>query len=429
MYKSPQYLAPQPKSKRKQLSIVLAVFLTIGLIVFVIFYQHFYNQEQLVSDLPTICGYNTDKTKEILKEINLDKTDTVSDYFYYGETLSVFDNQYVLGTRDPFMGQQIRLENLCDSTIVSFLLTPNLDSNIPVEELDEGFYVMSLEQGLETSVLIGEQPVLDTLYTVSRNGQNKKVEIIADDEYFVDTVFDEKVFDQPVVFIQVSHVTAPENIVDIVLDPAHMDQDFGTLDEGVITETFNEPERLYDLTLAIKEKLEEAGLRVEVTRERNEVLNDYGNPGRVYRAFDHHAKLMVSLDMVPSSPGFHVQSTSYGTLAFGEMVAASLISETSLDVYRLSSYRGAFYSSRIEGLDRQNLVRESGGYALGAATYSQISSRLNQFAKEERHGIMTLAIDYGDVRDELFLEKFNEEFENIANATAEGILNYLNIRS
>lgn len=407
MKSRPTYLPPVKDKKRKQRSFVLAVFLLVlGLIVYS-FYRDSQKKEELVSDLPTICGFDTQQTSKRLKEVNTSSTSEMGDYFYYGETLTLLKNTYVLGERDEYMGRQIRLTNLCDNQVVSFLLSGSLDGNIPVEELPAGFYLASVEIDLTDFYLTSEEPINDTFYTINRNQQQKKIEIMADEDYFVDTSVDEKLFNQNLVFIKVSDEQAPATVLDIMIDPAHNDQDFGPLDQGIIDGDFIEADALYDMAEQVQEKLEAYGLKVGITRNQGIILNTYGTPGRVYSAYESQSKIMIELDMVADTQGVDVIGSSYALLSLPEMIATKITDGS------------ASLNSRLGTLDYHNLIRESGGYALGATQYSEISERLNQFAKENRHGTQTLSIQFQDF----------ESVDAMVEAIVTGLIDYINIES
>ena len=407
MKSRPTYIPPVKDKKRKQRSFVLAVFLlVVGLLVYS-FYRDSQQKEELVSDLPTICGFDTQQTRKRLKEIETTTTSELGDYFYYGETLTLLKNSYVLGERDEYMGRQIRLINLCDNQVVSFLLSSYLDGNIPVEELPEGFYLASVEIDLRDYYLTSEETINDIFYTINRNQQQKKIEIMADEDYFVDTSVDEKLFNQNLVFIKVSDEQAPATVLDIMIDPAHNDQDFGPLDRGLVDGDFIEADALVDMAQQVKEKLEAYGLKVGITRNQEIILNTYGTPGRVYSAYESQSKIMIELDMVANTQGVDVIGSSYALLSLPEMISTKITDGS------------ASFNSRLGTLDYHNLIRESGGYALGATQYSEISERLNQFAKDNRHGTQTLSIQFQDF----------ESVDTLVEAIVTGLVDYINIES
>ena len=56
---------------------------------------------------------------------------------------------------------------------------------------------------------------------------------------------------------------------------------------------------------------------------------------------------------------------------------------------------------------------------MGATQYSEISERLNQFAKENRHGTQTLSIQFQDF----------ESVDAMVEAIVTGLIDYINIES
>lgn len=403
---NPTYLPPVKNKKRKPIIISLVVFLLLFGSLLVFYWKQQSQDNPLVSDLPTICEYSADETKNILNKIETTPEQMMSDYFYYGETLLLLENKYELGERDPFLGRQVHLENLCNEQVVSFLLTNHLDGNIPVEELEEGFYLASIELDLENHVLVSDEILDDTFYTMNRDGVQKRINIIADENYFVDNNLKEKIFNQHYVFIEVIEEKAPEIVYDIMIDPAHNDQDFGPLDQGLIEDDFVEADALYELAKKMKIEFESYGLKVGISREKQEILNTYGQPSRVYSAYETSAKIMIELDMIKSLDVVTVVGSSYGLLSLPEMVAQEIPDGVGT------------VDRRLGLLDYHNLIRETGGYALGATRYSEISERLNQFAKENRHGTQTISIQFPTM----------EKGEQLIESSVQGIINYINIQ-
>ena len=424
----PRYLPPTNTKKRKQQLVVLVAFLLVIASGLFVFLNQRAPQEVIKSQLPTICHFDTQQTQESLASKDSKQLEIVRDYLYYGETLTLYNQPYQLGQRDPFMGKQINLENLCDNTIVSFLFTNTIDGNIPVEELDVGFYAVSVERDLEYYYLSSNEVIEDVFYTISRDSKSKKIEIIADENYFVDEANELKLFNNHRVFIKVSEVDSPSEIIDIVIDPAHNDQDFGPIDSGYQDDGFNESQWTYELSQAVSKRLEDYGLRVSLTRKANELMDTYGNPGRVYHAFETQAKLMIEIDgSTEADEGFSILGSSYALLSLPEFIVEEVIDKTNLPIEQTNSRIGAFYNPVIEDLDYHNLIRESGGYSLGATQYSEISSRLNQFAKDNRHGTQTIAINLGNITNESYRNQISQEYNEIVEAITQGIVKYLNI--
>ena len=81
---NPTYLPPVKNKKRKPIIISLVVFLLLFGSLLVLYWKQQSKDNPLVSDLPTICEYSADETKNILNKIETTPEQMMSDYFYYG---------------------------------------------------------------------------------------------------------------------------------------------------------------------------------------------------------------------------------------------------------------------------------------------------------------------------------------------------------
>lgn len=76
--------------------------------------------------------------------------------------------------------------------------------------------------------------------------------------------------------------------------------------------------------------------------------------------------------------------------------------------------------------DLQYEIREAGGMALSAGTYSE-SAQTNTFAYNNRYGINTIQIITTDMSDGGAISLWNEQKDKVANAIVKGVLEYLQI--
>lgn len=83
------------------------------------------------------------------------------------------------------------------------MMEKNADGQIPLEDLDEGFYQVFILQDLKEKQLVSDKKLRDTFYTVTRENTNKKIELIADQNLF-DNPEEEPFLQKNYVFVQVS---------------------------------------------------------------------------------------------------------------------------------------------------------------------------------------------------------------------------------
>lgn len=120
-----------------------------------------------------------------------------------------------------------------------------------------------------------------TYYTFSKTGN--KIIINTDSEYNT-------------LVINVSKNT-DKDIYDIVIDPGH-----GGMDSGASKNGYNEADLTMKIGLSLKNKLEDKGFTVKLTREdgqlsKNEKLNDYGKHGRSVISHEVNAKYLFSIHL------------------------------------------------------------------------------------------------------------------------------------
>lgn len=92
-----------------------------------------------------------------------------------------------------------------------------------------------------------------------------------------------------------------DNVYDVVIDPGH-----GGIDKGACANGYCETDFTYLISSKIKEKLEENGLKVKLTRNdlnSDERLANYGDNGRVNIANNSKAKYLLAI---------HLNSNDYG---------------------------------------------------------------------------------------------------------------------
>jgi len=90
--------------------------------------------------------------------------------------------------------------------------------------------------------------------------------------------------------IDVRRSSLPNNVYDIILDPGH-----GGSDPGAVNGKYHEADFNLKYALALKERLEELGLKVKLTRESDINIKTYGEGSRTGIPYETGAKLMLSL--------------------------------------------------------------------------------------------------------------------------------------
>ena len=126
------------------------------------------------------------KTRQLFENQIVDEAQLLSlgDYLYYGETLNLYHETYNRNGQDLFAGKTVILRNVCSGLDFVYMMEKNADGQIPLEDLDEGFYQVFIMQDLKEKQLVSHEKLHDTFYTVTRENTNKKIELIADQNLF-----------------------------------------------------------------------------------------------------------------------------------------------------------------------------------------------------------------------------------------------------
>ncbi len=423
-----------PKKNKIQWQWVLLVFLAVVLAFTGLDFLLKYERKEKVN-VYGICGVNDAATRTILeKEATTEQTIQVSDYLFYGETLNLFSEPYKIDQKDFLVGKTIILKNICTQEEKMYILEKNVDSQIPLEDLEEGFYSAYLLQDTKTSRLVATDLIKEEFYTVTRNGMNHKVTLLADQSMFNNEEDTTDYLTEQFLLIKVEEEKAPTNIYDVVIDPGHFSHDSGYLEKGIQLNDHIEADETYRIAVLLKEKLESYGLKVIITRNSDsDIVNSYGLEGRLHKGYGVKAKYYLDLQMLratnTSVRGTQVVYSSFSSNRFANIVLSNIVQNTSLVTSGVGKIPGVVAGGRLNGLDGRMMIREAGGKALAAATFSdKANSENGSFAFDNRFGMQAIIIEYIYLSNLADIEVWDAEIENIAQSTADGVARYLRIK-
>ena len=381
-----------------------------------------------------VCGLTNLETRALFENQTSDPEQliTMEDYLFYGETLNLYHEPYSRAQQDLFIGKTVILRNLCNGLDFVYMMEKNADGQIPLEDLDEGFYQVFILQDLKEKQIITEEKLNDVFYTVTRENTNKKVELIADRTLF-NNPGEEDFLKENYLFIQVSHEKQPEDWIDVMIDPGGMNRDNGYIDRGVHGNDLLASEENYRMAVLLKEKLEAMGLKAELSRDSDEVVNSYGEDGRLERGYSKNARYFLNLEMKsavnPNLRGTDIVYSSYSSNRMAATVLKSIVENTSLIPAREITGTASSTVTGEDGLayDGHKMIRESGGRILGAGMYSESSRENASFAADNRRGMQALTIQYAFLSSPQDAQVWTSQQDQIAQATAEGIAKALRI--
>lgn len=427
-----------PRRRRKlKWRVIIPSFILIVLSGYILFNLLF--PKELLIDTPSfvICDYSYTKTQSVLNELVYEDKIELKDYLFYGETLNIYNNIYDINQADYFIGKTIKLRNICDNSEWVYMLGKNADEQIPLENLPNGFYELFVVDSLKEKRLITSSELYDEFYTVRRNGLNKKIDLISDKDLLKEKEDTLPIMDENYFFIQVTDQTLENDnseVYDVYLDAAHNTESYNFVDKGRTVNNLVEANELYRITLAVKEKLEEKGLKVLLARENEDsVINQYGIDGRLYKAYQanvkHYIEFNLNFTTNEETRGSRIIYSSYSSNKFATALFKSFISTPGLVPYgrqTSTNIAGVVASSRYNNLDSYPVIREAGGRILSAGTISDLAIEQNsEFNKDERKGIQSVSLEVFFISSPLDVNVYQNEFDQMVNNIVNGYLKYL----
>lgn len=429
MIVKPQYVKNEKKQKQRKIILTL-IFVLVFIASCLGFYIH--KRNQYIPVTYPICDFEQKNIVERLKEPHLETLE-INDLHFYGETLNFYRNTYSIFETDDIIGNTAILKNVCDQkNDLVYIINKHVDSQIPLEVLEDGFYELYFQENLVEKRAYSPE-VLDTIFTtIQRNNSVKKIEVIAN-KNLVDDRENQDVMDKHYVFIKVTTIEPEETVYDVVINPNYNDQDNGyTINRGLLIDQMVEANENYQMAVLLKSELEKYGLRVLILRNQEEIVNTYGPQGRLHRAYQSSARYFIDLDMNRSNnrqvDGFEIIYSSFSSPRMAVSLSEYILENTDLKGTTIGKYTGARTFGLAKGYDAHMVIRESGGKALAAASYSENSKENMDFAYNNIYGIQAISIRYGYITNSEFRIKWTNNKQDYARITAEALVKYLQIK-
>lgn len=427
--------------KRKKTNIPW-VYLSLGFFVVITLVVYFglqylspQNEEDTITPF-TICSYNVAKTQDTLESLKYTDVIEIKDYLIYGETLNLYSDFYVLGKSDYIVGKTLIVKNICDGYEWVYMIEKSVDGQIPLELLPNGFYEVYVVDNLVQKRVISIQDINEFFYPVVRDGSMKTIQILASTRLGSSEEREVKL-DQRYLYLYVSDSNEIERkeVYDIVIDAAHSSYVGSSIEKGQSAFNMVEANETVRMALLVADELEKAGLKVYLTRDDTEdVIDLYGESGRLYNAYQSKAKYYLELNTIHSNNNSRsgaimtysrFSSNRFATTVFKAYLEAEIISAYGRESN--SNIAGVTPASMYDGYDSLPVVRESGGRILGAGTMSEASRENASFNAQERFGIQTISLDLFHLSNEEDAMAFANNGKVLAQSIAQGIINYFRI--
>lgn len=279
-------------------------------------------------------------------------------------------------------------------------------------------------------------------YTVTVDGKNRLARI----------GFTEKSYQKneySFLSIKLEDSTIPDDVYDIVIDAGH-----GGKDVGERNGKYTEADIALDYAYSLKDKLEENGYKVKLTRtnentDKYTYTNMYNEDGRITVACESKAKLMISLHVNNGANvlnGLEIYCPSNSNLLFAKTMADKIKEKSSLNYSNGNNYKqtdGVYIrnfnkaeiaesnrSAEKKGYEPYNItedtpylytIREVGGLA----TNAYVDGRNKDYSKNEYYdsnqGIECYQVELGYIKTDLdiLLSEKDKIVEGICDAILE----------
>lgn len=411
------------------LPFIILVILAIYLIVSLIGFLFSSSRNQI-----TICDFDKTETLEVMNN-HYDASYEISDYLFYGEYLDLYTADYNASTQDALINQTIQLRNLCNGTTTDITLGEKLDQQINLASLDVGFYEVFLKDGAQLKRLTYDEVLAENSFsTIVRDKKVKRIEVLSNPEILNN---DDAILDKNYFFLKITEEKPSKDDIDVFIDPYGNNTDYkDSVDAGQVYHNVSENKEIYKAAFQLKAELEDAGLRVMISRDSSDAQTTlFGENGRLIKAYNAHAKYYIKLGMNGSpldyARGMELVYSAYSSNDMASKIYQELIDNTSLEGstmrYPDEARPGLIQSLPIEGNDGQLLydeylyVREAGGKGTLAGRKDD-KAVLNTFAVDNRYGMQAIELDYLYLSNTEDLNYWKENSEEIVTQTANALL-------
>lgn len=360
----------------------------------------------------------------------------VEDYTIYGEDLVLYARPYGEASDiDPLYGRIVAVKNIETGAEQTFTFSGGVDSGIDLGSLEPGVYEIYVYDGYTRKrVYMEEAMEAEPLITMRRDKEIRYVDLDASSSYLHKTGIDQ---DRNYLYLTVTSSLPKVKVIDVMIDPSGLEQypNSTVFDPGFKSDLIQEAAAGYTFAEEIKSILTDAGLRVEVTRSSNEANSYFGSDSRVGLGYEKQAKVFLGLAMdADETPRPYVLSSPYTNAGLGNAIAHSLRNAgielanvgtdssitdpgSALDSWIVPESGTALFSAHPQ-------LRESGGKATYAGEGEQWSANADF---QNRYGMYGVIVFYASQENTDSQTYYLEHEGTMAQAIAQGILDYFNI--
>ena len=322
--------------------------------------------------------------EDILNGIKDNKAE-VTDFAIYGKYLNLKGNlpssdNYELVFKNNEEEIQIK------SFINNFSTGDYINDGINLEKLKIGKYIMLLHNTTDDSYynLINRTTYHDNkYYTMTKDNKNNLI-----------TFNEEEWNDIKYWTITIEETKLPDDVYDIVIDPGH-----GGIDTGASNGNYHESKYTLEYGLALKEALEDVGLKVKLTREDNVKIDHYGVGSRTGIPYETKAKLMLSIHLNSSNSkklkGVEIYRAYEANDNFAKLISDNIVNytNTNYSINPQNKILDGVYMRTYSESDKASLRKEAS--TIGYEPYELPDNLTYYYFIRETGGINTKAFSDG----------------------------------
>lgn len=392
--------------------------------------------------------YGPQKEPNIKNEITVQNDfGTINKLYIYGNHLNIYGS---LNLNDmEYKNIELVIYNNTDKPINCIFNKDEQNKNISFnisDLLNDGLYLDDIEKGTNSLLIKVEYEkdgnIITNYYPLKNETEYNNL------TYYTLSKYNNKIIinsenDQNTLSLNVAENT--EDIAyDIVLDPGHGGRDPGASNrDNTVEKTIT-----LEISKILKEKLENMGLKVKMTREDDTYLEKYADNGRIDNMVSSHAKYGLSIHLNSHESkkmhGVELYTANNIDYTFARNIVDTIVNETKIDYSNnmgFKKYNGVytrqFTKSEINNstekypLKTTNsayyfIIRETGGIITGAYVDGSIDA--NNYNKHYNSpiGIETYIIELGYIINDDDLNLIKNNKEKFATALADSIKKEIN---
>lgn len=278
-------------------------------------------------------------------------------------------------------------------------------------------------------------------YTITKDGKNSKIDISFEDRDGLD-----------VMILNSVNTKLPDDVYDFVIDAGH-----GGKDPGAMYKGYKEAELTLEYSKILKDKLEQLGYKVKLTRSEDKYVESYGKNSRSAVPFETKSKLVLSIHLNSSyyddnDGGVEIYAPNHANLSLAKNFADNIVqmanssysinssmrsidgvyvrtfTQKEIDDFRIEAQEEGypFYETITTDTNYLFMIRETGGKITGAYTDGRNLYGSNNQYKDSNIAAEAYLLELGFINSSKDLEKLINNKEGYVDAIVKSLVENYN---